>query len=69
MKLKLTREQLENAARMAALRVDNARRRFNIVRDELEEALQDAAVSLERLRFSDAVRQVGGESKGRARAK
>jgi hypothetical protein len=52
---RITRQQLEQAAKLAVLRVDNARRRYDLARAELDEALQDAAVSSERLRFSDVI--------------
>jgi hypothetical protein len=53
--MKITREHLEHAAKQAAQHLHDARRRFEAARVELDEALQNAAVSAERLRFSEAI--------------
>jgi len=53
--LKITREQLERASKEADQHLHDARRRFDHARSELDEALQNAAVSAERLRFSEAI--------------
>lgn len=52
---KTTSQHLEEAQKTAVIRVDNARRRYNVARAELDDALHDAAVAAERLRFSDAL--------------
>jgi len=52
---KTTSQLLEDAQKAAVIRVDNARRRYNVARTELDEALHASAVASERLRFSDAL--------------